>query len=367
MTGAGHPLRSGDLPDCVAPERRPATNEAMRRSARRLRIGYMPYGKITNKYVERIIEILAGFGSVSDLPRPKCLLRGAVRLRREFDVAILNWVEFDLVRKRDGAFSVPGFLKVLARVLLVRCIATRVVYVRHNYYPHGTRECDVERARRALDFLERLFDVVLIHSGHELGGRRDYLPHPLYHLDDAVLTADEERLLAGLPDAYYAVFGRIERYKRIERLIADFPQSRHLVVFGAVEDPEYLEELHALGAPNVRIVAGYVSDALAQAVIRRSRGLVLAHAERDMIVSGSLFYGLSLGVRIFALDSPALAWIRERIGGDAVHAAHDIPSLCALIAADEAPATPAARRRSAVEDAFGDRRIEAVFRRVLFG
>lgn len=363
VIGATPSLRARDLQS--GGDSRATRRETAKDVRRPLRIGYMPYGGTTNKYAERIIEILGAFGSVSDLPRPKSLLRHPTRLRRKFDAAILNWVEFDLVRQRDRAFSVVGFAKVLARVLLARCVARRVIYVRHNHYPHGTRERDVERARRALDFLERLFDVVLVHSGHDLGDHRHYVPHPLYHIDDTPLTADEARLLAGLPHDCYAVFGRIARYKRIEKLLAAFPPSRNLLVFGVAEDPAYVHELEALAGPNVRIVARYVSDAFAQAAIRRSRGLVLAHAERDMIVSGSLFYGLSVGARVFALDSPALSWIREKTGGDRIHVAEDIPGLCEAIAADQEPGWPVAERQSVIEAEFGDRRIEAVLRRVL--
>ncbi|WP_332674910.1 hypothetical protein [Aromatoleum sp.] len=363
VTGAARSLRTRD-PESGRSSR--ATPCGAAENVRwRLRIGYMPYGGTTNKYAERMIEILGAFGNVSDLPRPKSLLRRPAQLRREFDAAILNWVEFDLVRQRDRAFSLFGFAKVLARVLLARCVARRVIFVRHNHYPHGTRERDVERARRALDLLERLFDVVLVHSGHDLGARRHYVPHPLYRIDGTPLTADEERLLAGLPGDCYAVFGRIERYKRIERLLAAFPASRNLLVFGATEDPGYVEELRALAGSNVRILAGYVSDAFAQAALRRSRGLVLAHVEREMIVSGSLFYGLSIGSPVFALDSPALSWIRERIGGEAIHVADDIPGLCAAIAADRAPAVSVPERQSVIDAEFGDGRIEAVFRRVL--
>lgn len=339
---------------------------ASRGRDRRPRIAYMPYGQITNKYVERFIEILGEFGTVSDLPRPKSLLRRPARLRREFDLAIMNWVEFDLVRGEDGAFSKIGFLKALVRVLCTRCVARRLVYVRHNHFPHGTRAVDVPRARRALDFLERLFDVVLIHSGHEPAAGRGYVPHPLYRIETASPTRAEATLLAGLPGAYYTVFGRIERYKNIERLIAHFPRAKELLVFGAASDLDYADELRRLAGPNVRIVARHVSDAFAQAAIRRSRGLILAHADEDMIVSGSLFYGLSIGARVFAVESPALAWIRARVGDDLIQAAQDLPALCALVESDDAPPASRDAPPPVVEREFGDERIKAVLREVLF-
>lgn len=330
------------------------------------RIAYMPYRGVTNKYVERFIEILGEFGTVSDLPPPKSLLRRPARLRREFDLAIMNWVEFDLVRSADGAFSTLGFLKALVRVLLARCIARRLVYVRHNHFPHGTRAADVERARQALNFLERLFDIVLIHSGHDAAGARAYVPHPLYRIAADAPTGAEATLLAGLPHEYYTVFGRIERYKNIERLIEYFPRSKQLLVFGAARDIEYADELRRLAGANVRIVARHVSEAFAQTAIRHSRGLILAHADEDMIVSGSLFYGLSIGACVFTVDSPALAWIRTRVDDGAIRTARDIPALCALVASDHAPHASAGARSPAVEREFGDERIKAVLREVLF-
>ena len=335
-------------------------------SPRDLRIGYLPYGGITNQYAERFVEILAAFGSVSDLPRPKSLLRRPAGLRRRFDLAILNWIELDMVRQGDGAFSVPGFLKVLARVLFFKWIARRVAYVRHNNFPHGTRKGDEARARRAIDFIERCVDVVLTHSGHDLAGRRRYLPHPLYRPVAGALDGREAALLAALPEGYYAVFGRIARYKRIEHLLADFPPERRLVVFGAAAEPDYVADLQRMARPNVHIHAGYVSEALAQAVVRRSRGLILCHAERDMIVSGSLFYALSLGAPVFALETPAVAWIRTRIGDESICVAADVAGLCALVAHDAAPRAGTAARRPVVESEFGDARIRAALTEVFF-
>lgn len=343
-----------DLPAC------PAAAPA----AAALRIGFMPFGHITNRYAERFVEILGEFGRVSELPGPKSLLRRPRLPRREFDIAIVNWVEFDLVR-HDGAFSILGFLKAVARILFVRSVARRLVYVRHNHYPHGTRERDVERARRAVDLIERLFDVVLIHSGHETGPGREYVPHPLYRLAPDTLDVAESALLDELPEDFYVVFGRIERYKRIDGLLDVFPPGRRLLVFGSADDAEYVNALRQRAGPNVRILAGYVSDAFAQAVIRRSRGLILCHAEPDMIVSGSFFYALSLGARIFALSTPALGWVQQRIGDDCVRIARDLSALAALVA-DDVPARAGRARSAAVEDEFGDARIKALLREVLF-
>lgn len=345
----------------LTPDTRPAAAPA-----RGPRIGYLPFGGITNAYAARFVDLLGEFGTVCALPQLRSVLTHPGALRRRYDLAVVNWVEFDLVRRRDGSFSLAGFVKVLARLLFYKRIARRLAYVRHNHFPHGTRERDVARARRALDFVERLADVVLIHSGHDLGARREYVPHPLYRPAAAALTEAEAALLATLPTDFYTVFGRIERYKRIERLIEHFPRERGLLVFGAAEDPAYAAALQRGAGPNVRVLAGYVSDALAQAVIGRSRGMVLAHAEPDMIVSGSLFYALSIGARVFAVDSPALAWIGRRIGGDSLHTAADIPALCALVARDRGAAGVPAQRPPQVEAEFGDQRIKAALREVLF-
>jgi glycosyltransferase involved in cell wall biosynthesis len=340
----------------------PCTAAGARRAPR---IGYLPWAGITNPYAARFIEILGALGTVSALPSPGELLRRPWRLRRQFDVALVNWIEFDLVRRRDGALSAAGLARLLARVLLLRCVARRVVYVRHNNFPHGTRERDRERAQHALDRLERLFDAVLIHAGHAPAPHRRYVPHPLYRAAESGLAADEARLVATLPARYYAVFGRIARYKGIDRLLAHFPRERSLVVLGAVEEPDHAAELERLAGPNVRILAGHVSDALAQAVVRASCGLVLSHAERDMIVSGSLFYALSLGTRVFAIENPALAWLRARIGPAHLHLASNVAALCAQLARDRgAPAAdPVRAPRIAAE--FGDARIAGVLREVL--
>ncbi len=352
--------------------RTPRTDSAVSEGAvaatapRRARIGYLPMGGITNAYAERFVEILGGLGTVTALPSPREILRRPWRLRRDYDVALVNWIELDMVRRGDGALSLPGLARVLARVLLLRCVARRVVYVRHNNFPHGTREADRERARRVLDRLERLFDAVLVHAGHAATPHRRYVPHPLYRRARETLAPAEAQRLAALPAHFYVVFGRIARYKGIDRLIERFPPGHALVVLGAVEEPDHVAALEAAAGPEVRIMAGHVSDAYAQAVLSRSTGLVLAHAEPDMIVSGSLFYALSLGVRVFAVENPALAWLRSQLEPGRLTLAPDVAALCARIATDHPPAPAAPAPEARLDEAFGDARIRGVLREVLF-
>jgi glycosyltransferase involved in cell wall biosynthesis len=330
-----------------------------------LRIGYAPDAAMTNKYAERVIEILGAFGAVFPLPQPKRILTCRAARRERFDLAVLNWIELDLIRPADGAFSALGFLKVVARVLAYRCLARRLVYVRHNNFPHGTRERDRHRARRTLDLLERLFDVVLIHSGHDLTGGRHYVPHPLYRPAPGALNEAETALLRSMPADYYVVFGRLVPYKRIEQLLAHFPPQRRLLIFGEAEDPDYAEALAHQAGANVVVRAGYASEALAQALVRRARGLVLSHADADMIVSGSLFYALSLGVPVFAVRTPTLEWLRRRLDAPVLHLAADAAALCRLIATDPPGRRPVADMRSALEREFGDARIRAALAEAL--
>src|SRR6201999_3331671 len=103
------------------------------------------------------------------------------------------------------------------------------------------------------------------------------------------------------------------RYKRIERLIAAWPPDAALVVAGAPGDRADAAELQAVAPRNVLAHAGRVAEPVAQALVARSAGLVMAHADADVVVSSSFYFAMSLGVPVLAVETPFLRWIAPRL------------------------------------------------------
>ncbi|MBV8741542.1 MAG: hypothetical protein JOZ12_07125 [Sinobacteraceae bacterium] len=222
------------------------------------------------------------------------------------------------------------------QLLLLRIFARRLVFVRHNLYPHRTAARSAVLAQKLIDYYERCCDVAFVHSGDELTLRngpraRHYLPHPLYR---RVPTADPMAVRArlGVPTRYFLVFGRIVPYKRIEQLMAKWPAAGHaLVVCGEVGDESYAQLLATRARDNIVYKPGLLDEEEAQALMLGAEALVMAHAEPNTLVSGSFFYALSLGRPVVALRTAFLEWIAPRLGERIVSLAADLDALCAEI------------------------------------
>ena len=131
------------------------------------------------------------------------------------------------------------------------------------------------------------------------------MPHPLYRLN----VDNEQSLCYG---NYYVMFGRIARYKKIENVIQNWTIEKTLLIAGHVDDDEYLSELTMLAkGKNVIFEARFIPDDEAAAIVSNSQGVILAHVQKDMIVSGSFFFSITLGVPVFAVGTPFFAWLKQ--------------------------------------------------------
>ncbi len=309
---------------------------------------FLPESGVSNAYPERMREILSSLGEV--LP-----LQGRARFHRilwgekaRVDFLMVSWADNGLVA-RSGRVSLRGTLRFLARLVELKLLARKVIFIRHNLYPHATRPESAGLARWMVDRLESLFDAVFIHSGAESedGARRYYVPHPLYQRDVA------EPPSPALPRPYFIVFGRIKPYKRIEELMKRFPDDRILVVCGESNDRRYSAELARLQRPNIIYRPGYISEDEARAIVTGAQAVIIPNAEPHVIVSGAFFYAVSMQRPVFALRTPFLDWVKPRLGDDAVFLASDLDELCALVR--DSPCAPLSpRTHRLAEDEFGD-------------
>ncbi|TQK04481.1 glycosyltransferase involved in cell wall biosynthesis [Herbaspirillum sp. SJZ130] len=318
--------------------------------AGRAKIAYIPMEDVGNEYTTRMRELLAGYG---DVVRYEGTRAWALRLLKgrfwRYDYAVLNWMENEFVDLRSGRISWKGFAKVLAKTMVIKAGVRRLVYVRHNNYPHAAQGPAMERSRKLVDWYCRLFANVVSHSGALTAAGAVYCPHPLYRLAEQ-RDADLPR---ALPEEYFVVFGRISRYKKIEQLIAAFPANRNLVVAGAVADEAYAQSLLALRRDNVIVMPGKLSEAQAQKLVSGARGVVISHADADVVVSGTFFYAMSVRRPVFAIETPFLRWVAPRVGDELVRLGRDMRELCAAIAA-AAPVELAQELSARIEEQFGD-------------
>jgi beta-1,4-mannosyltransferase len=324
-----------------------------------LRITCVPYTNDNNAYIGSMRRVFANFGLVSKFPRIGELMADLVRFRgQRFDVLVASWIDNKVV-DRHGRPSVRGIAILLLQTLVYRIWARRIVFVRHNRYPHTTAPKYVPLISKLLDGYELLCSAVITHSGAELQGRRHYWPHPLYPIQ--AVGVDPLPAELDLAPGYFVVFGRIEAYKRIDELIEKFPSNRRLLVLGTPGDPAYIRKLQTLQRDHVKVVPRFVDEAQAQLIIRRARALVLSHADADMIVSGSFFYAMSLGVPVFAVRTPFVEWIAPRVGEQLLTSEADLENLCSRIARSTEATIDLPDADRIVEQLFGDRAMQQAF------
>jgi beta-1,4-mannosyltransferase len=196
------------------------------------------------------------------------------------------------------AWESGGKLRILvisiAKLLLLRIFCRKVVWVRHNFWPH-----DLPRRflRQSLLMLAmRLFATDIV-AHRKLSGGTTKIPHPLYF---------ELQLPIVVRDIEYLYFGAIKRYKGLTELVAIWPREYPLIVVGSVDDIQLFKEIIEivrLRALRVQFHSEYLPESELNAILLRTRYVVLPHRDDAMIVTGAFFHAVSFGANILARDS----------------------------------------------------------------
>ena len=273
-----------------------------------LKIKYFPPPNGLNQYVQNSIDSIEdALGvKVGILPSIKTVIRKPKIIfgTSRSDILIINWLD-NLLSTPTGYFSVLGSIKYVIFLIYFRLAAKKIIYVRHNNFPHNMKGRHAKLAQFIINFGEKFCHQKISHSGHLADKGYDYVPHPLYRLN-----IDGEQSLCY--DNYYVMFGSIARYKKMENIIENWTIEETLLIAGSVSNNEYLSELTMLAkGKNVIFEARSIPDDEAAAIVSNSHGIILVHAQADMIVSGSFFFAVTLGVPVFAVETPFFTWLKQ--------------------------------------------------------
>ncbi|WP_146114557.1 glycosyltransferase [Pseudomonas sp. MYb185] len=295
----------------------------------RLKIGYVPGFADENAYVQRTQDALAHLGQVYPLsPSTRSLWRMLQFRPGFFDVIIVNWLEHKTANPATGKLSLPGIIAYFVQILTFRILARRLIYVRHNIYPHHAESRCAPALTRIIDLSERLYSATATHSGHFPD--KHYIPHPLYYEQPMMSKTGKDR--------HFIVFGRVMPYKNIEQLIDSFPVDQLLIVAGPCDDQEYFKRLQiAAQGKQVEFIPRFLSEEEARELVGTARGLILSHADDDMIVSGSFFYALSLGTPVIGVKTPFFSWVQQALAVQGLTVIEDLQSIEAALQQQNSP------------------------------
>lgn len=310
-------------------------------------IVYYPFDTGVNQYGQRMKEIFSRFGTIEKISYRKMLTSPF----NKKELGVVNWVDNQFLNSK-GNISFLGVLKVYLKLVLLKLNCKKIVYIRHNVYPHNTHPSSIRNLTRMTDRLCRFFDTTFVHSPVFSHGFEKYIPHPLYQYPLTKAKCDKVQR----DDDLYIIFGRIVRYKKIDEVIKFFPKNKKLIIAGFCEDELYRDELNALVSKNnnIEIISRFLNDDEAGRLVESANAMIISHADEDMIVSGSFFYALSQRISIICVETPFMRWGEKILSSDVVQTASSIPLMCGLIKQDRKAYIYTDDKINEINQLFGD-------------
>tara|TARA_R110000772_G_scaffold248454_1_gene362506 strand:+ start:8022 stop:8966 length:945 start_codon:yes stop_codon:yes gene_type:complete len=314
-----------------------------------MKIAYYPPSSKENLFSENMIGCLSELGDVYEVT-PRRLVN-FIKFSR-YDVAVVNWIESKVI-KSNGDFSLFKFTFFVAWFHILKFFSKKIIYVKHNNFPHGVSS--VDSGLRIVRYFESRSDKVVVLIP-QLGA--NFVPHPLYSdLSNRKCTSRDA--------APYAVFfGRIEKYKNLDKLISAWPELMRLVIAGPCNNAVYLEYLRNLGTgKDINIIGRYLSEDEASELVGGAYVLVNPASEGSAIVSGSAMYALSMGVPVVGVHTPFMSFMEELGYGVPVNSLEEIDSDFL----HEVRSGSVLISRGAVNEIFGQKMIVDRWKEVIYG
>ena len=282
---------------------------------------YYPFRGSSNSYTDnfkKCVEQLGYIEITSSIPK---LLYSKLFLKPA-DLTIVNWIENDIISS-NGKLSLLGVITVFVRILIIKFTSKKVLYIKHNQYPHKTIKKHRKIAKKITNRIELAFsDLVAIHSPVHTNNKRFYIPFPLYNVKTETSKTNK------IKKDYYVLFGRIMRYKNITELLINLHDDTNLIIAGLCSDSTYLEELKSISKGNITIIENYMSDDEAAELVTNSKGLIVSHSSDNTTLSASFFFAASLGVKVFALKTDFLDHLSKNNTYPDLYAYETLKELC---------------------------------------
>jgi len=261
------------------------------------RVFYFPFKSPQNSYLELMQGAWSNLGfeiaDVRDIWRLKSMRN------HSGSIVVLNWFEENVARKSEN--SLLAWPLFVLKFRMLKLFGLKIICVRHNRRPvDEVSKQHIKVFNKAVKYLEDQSDAVIMHSeieAHKLGV--NYVPHPMYPIVDAKNNTSEKQ-------QHHLVFGKIKRYKQVDKLLTVWPLNIPLLVAGEIEDESYAGELKALcdrRGLDVQFDLQRISDDKLNRYFESSKTVVIPYVDSCCIASGALIHALSAGLPIVTLKS----------------------------------------------------------------
>lgn len=255
-----------------------------------------------NQYLKRIKECLNNEGNVA---LPFSLGEWFARDRNYTkNVLVLNWIE-NQTRQR----GLVGLCLIVGFCVFSKVLGYDMVWVVHNKKSHNLKSRWSGFLNSvAISFLSKFVDSKISH-GVSFSEKMEcrYVPHP-------VPFVQESKGLNKSKD-YYLIFGRIQRYKRIDIVLNEL-DFVNVIIAGKVADDYKKEFYEACGQTkaDVDVFDRFLPDEELNDLVSNARGVIVANDSQSTIISGSVFHTLALGVPVYLEEGAFKEYDSRQLG-----------------------------------------------------
>lgn len=274
------------------------------------------YSGDRNPYLRLLIDSLKDAGLTVMIAEPRTvmpLLRAVARFGKP-ELVHLQWPIY-FTSDRTYLHAIVHTIQFFVQILLLRLFGVRFVWTIHNIVNHQQYQLAWERS--ACRILARVVDALIVHCDSAVAlvaeaygvthAKLHVVPHGNYTTwYPKAISKSAARADMGLPQdgRIYLYFGRIRRYKGIQRLVEAFhgvttPEAR-LMLVGKTFSPETRNWLAEIQQDDPRIEAelSFVEDDLLVRYICASDVIVLPY--ENALTSGAAILACSLGRPVIA-------------------------------------------------------------------
>jgi hypothetical protein len=207
-------------------------------------------------------------------------------------IIILNWSENRLIKK-DGEVSVVGFIGLLLRWAIYRCLGFRLIWIRHNRWPHASKVS----SRPVL----LLFQSLLAKLVNKQACLSHYWSNKLgLHYIPFIAYSDKQPFLSTSRRNVAVMLGKMQPYKQYERILDDWDADLSLEVIGPINNEYKLIldrciEKRSREESSILLNNCRLSDNDYDNALLTSRYAVISYSLDSAYVSAAIHHALSFG------------------------------------------------------------------------
>lgn len=254
-----------------------------------------------NLFLQKNKDTLAKIGY--DVKRiDKKFYKEQLSLKRK-SIVILNWLEDYVYTSSERSFfeETKSFVRALAILLISKIGAKKVIWIRHNYQPHNS-----ESSHKRYNFIVNLFKLLNIKPiALESYYSKESVSHPLYktnaQIREVIGSVDSKELKYDV-----VFFGAIKRYKNLHNILATWPVTVPIFIAGKCSDEVYRNEILNIITERqlpVEWVNSFFSDEDLNNILLAARYVLIPHADKTMISSGSFYHAITEGCNVLVNDT----------------------------------------------------------------